>query len=102
MAYLVRRLDENTHPDNFLHDLFDLTPGSAAWDRQARAVRGRLGGAGRYASVVAADGVTDPDNPRVQRRGTGLRPVRGLPRARIGWSRHRTWHGPEARVTGGL
>ncbi len=34
MAYLVRRLDENTSPDNFLHDLFDLTPGSAAWERQ--------------------------------------------------------------------
>jgi RHH-type proline utilization regulon transcriptional repressor/proline dehydrogenase/delta 1-pyrroline-5-carboxylate dehydrogenase len=36
MAYLVRRLDENTSPDNFLHDLFDLTPGSPAWGRQER------------------------------------------------------------------
>ena len=36
MAYLVRRLDENTHPENFLHDLFDLTPGSPAWERQRR------------------------------------------------------------------
>jgi RHH-type proline utilization regulon transcriptional repressor/proline dehydrogenase/delta 1-pyrroline-5-carboxylate dehydrogenase len=34
MAYLVRRLDENTSPENFLHDLFGLTPGSAAWERQ--------------------------------------------------------------------
>ncbi len=34
MAYLVRRLDENTSPDNFLHDLFDLSPGTAAWARQ--------------------------------------------------------------------
>ncbi len=41
MAYLVRRLDENTHPDNFLHDLFDLVPGSPAWERQrARFVAG--------------------------------------------------------------
>ena len=36
MAYLVRRLDENTSPENFLHDLFDLTPGSDAWHRQER------------------------------------------------------------------
>jgi RHH-type proline utilization regulon transcriptional repressor/proline dehydrogenase/delta 1-pyrroline-5-carboxylate dehydrogenase len=35
MAYLVRRLDENTAPDNFLHDLFALTPDSEAWQRQA-------------------------------------------------------------------
>jgi RHH-type proline utilization regulon transcriptional repressor/proline dehydrogenase/delta 1-pyrroline-5-carboxylate dehydrogenase len=34
MAYLVRRLDENTSPENFLHDLFGLMPGSPAWDRQ--------------------------------------------------------------------
>jgi RHH-type proline utilization regulon transcriptional repressor/proline dehydrogenase/delta 1-pyrroline-5-carboxylate dehydrogenase len=34
MAYLVRRLDENTSPENFLHDLFGLKPGSPAWERQ--------------------------------------------------------------------
>jgi RHH-type proline utilization regulon transcriptional repressor/proline dehydrogenase/delta 1-pyrroline-5-carboxylate dehydrogenase len=34
MAYLVRRLDENTSPENFLHDLFGLVPGSPAWERQ--------------------------------------------------------------------
>lgn len=34
IAYLVRRLDENTAPANFLHDLFGLEPGSAAWDKQ--------------------------------------------------------------------
>ncbi len=34
MAYLVRRLDENTSPENFLHDLFELKPASAAWERQ--------------------------------------------------------------------
>ncbi len=31
IAYLVRRLDENTAPENFLRHLFDLQPGSAAW-----------------------------------------------------------------------
>lgn len=34
MAYLVRRLDENTAPENFLHDLFGLTPGSEKWVKQ--------------------------------------------------------------------
>ncbi len=34
IAYLVRRLDENTAPENFLHDLFGLKPGSNAWNRQ--------------------------------------------------------------------
>ncbi len=37
LAYLIRRLDENTAPQNFLHDLFALAPGSAAWEKQARA-----------------------------------------------------------------
>ncbi|MDH3599574.1 MAG: proline dehydrogenase family protein [Candidatus Tectomicrobia bacterium] len=34
IAYLVRRLDENTAPENFLHDLFGLKPDSPAWHRQ--------------------------------------------------------------------
>ena len=34
IAYLVRRLDENTSPENFLHDLFGMKPGDAAWERQ--------------------------------------------------------------------
>ena len=45
IAYLVRRLDENTAPDNFLHNLFDLQPGSAVFvaeaDRFRTAVAGR-------------------------------------------------------------
>ena len=31
IAYLVRRLDENTAPENFLRHVFDLEPGSADW-----------------------------------------------------------------------
>ena len=34
LAYLIRRLDENTTPGNFLRDLFALAPDSAAWERQ--------------------------------------------------------------------
>lgn len=34
IAYLVRRLDENTAPENFLHDLFGMEPGSPEWQKQ--------------------------------------------------------------------
>ncbi len=34
LAYLIRRLDENTAEENFLRHLFDLAPGSAAWEEQ--------------------------------------------------------------------
>ncbi|WP_192915140.1 proline dehydrogenase family protein, partial [Bacteroides caccae] len=36
IAYLVRRLDENTSEENFLHDLFGMAPGSRTWDIQKR------------------------------------------------------------------
>lgn len=36
IAYLVRRLDENTSEENFLHDLFGMTPGSSAWESQKK------------------------------------------------------------------
>lgn len=36
IAYLVRRLDENTCEENFLHDLFGMAPGSRTWDIQKR------------------------------------------------------------------
>ena len=41
IAYLTRRLDENTSPDNFLRALFTLRPGSAEWFDQ----RDRFGAA---------------------------------------------------------
>ena len=34
IAYLVRRLDENTAEENFLHDLFGLEVGGATWEKQ--------------------------------------------------------------------
>ena len=34
IAYLIRRLDENTGPDNFLRHIFTLKPGSDAWEQQ--------------------------------------------------------------------
>ncbi|HAZ66764.1 MAG TPA: proline dehydrogenase, partial [Opitutae bacterium] len=37
VAYLIRRLDENTSDGNFLRDLFALEPGTPAWTRQREA-----------------------------------------------------------------
>lgn len=34
VAYLIRRLDENTAPQNFLRHAFQLQPGTAEWDAQ--------------------------------------------------------------------
>ncbi|MDJ0753195.1 MAG: proline dehydrogenase family protein [Ardenticatenaceae bacterium] len=36
ISYLVRRLDENTAEENFLHDLFGLEVGSPAWEKQKK------------------------------------------------------------------
>jgi RHH-type proline utilization regulon transcriptional repressor/proline dehydrogenase/delta 1-pyrroline-5-carboxylate dehydrogenase len=45
LAYLARRLDENTTPEGFLRHALDLEPGSSAWEEQAErfaaAVRSR-------------------------------------------------------------
>lgn len=35
VAYLVRRLDENTAPDNFLRHTFRMTPGTQEWQNQS-------------------------------------------------------------------
>jgi RHH-type proline utilization regulon transcriptional repressor/proline dehydrogenase/delta 1-pyrroline-5-carboxylate dehydrogenase len=42
LAYLARRLDENTTPEGFLRHALDLEPGSATWEEQA----------GRFAAAV--------------------------------------------------
>lgn len=34
IAYLIRRLDENTTDGNFLRDLFEISPGNPAWNSQ--------------------------------------------------------------------
>ncbi|MEN9653948.1 MAG: putative proline dehydrogenase/delta-pyrroline-5-carboxylate dehydrogenase, partial [Chlamydiota bacterium] len=35
IAYLIRRLDENTGPENFLRHAFGLEPGTESWESQA-------------------------------------------------------------------
>ena len=42
IAYLSRRLDENSGPENFLRSLFDLTPDSPAWQRELDRFRASL------------------------------------------------------------
>ena len=34
IAYLMRRLDENTQEENFLHDIFGMRKGDASWKKQ--------------------------------------------------------------------
>ncbi|MGJ8671732.1 proline dehydrogenase family protein [Rubritalea sp.] len=36
ISYLVRRLDENTHEENFLHDIFGMKPGCPKWNKQKK------------------------------------------------------------------
>lgn len=36
VAYLIRRLDENTAPENFLHDSFSISPGTSEWNSQSQ------------------------------------------------------------------
>ena len=42
IAYLVRRLDENTTPENFLHDLFGMQVGDANWETQKQRFLGAV------------------------------------------------------------
>ena len=39
IAYLVRRLDENTSPENFLPHVFSMTPGDPEWQEQEERFR---------------------------------------------------------------
>jgi RHH-type transcriptional regulator, proline utilization regulon repressor / proline dehydrogenase / delta 1-pyrroline-5-carboxylate dehydrogenase len=36
IAYLIRRLDENTGPENFLRHAFEIEPGNAVWESQCQ------------------------------------------------------------------
>jgi RHH-type proline utilization regulon transcriptional repressor/proline dehydrogenase/delta 1-pyrroline-5-carboxylate dehydrogenase len=65
IAYLSRRLDENTQPDNFLRALFDLTPDSAEFDAQAE----------RFRRSVAARHTVVTSRRRVRSVGRRRRPT---------------------------
>lgn len=66
IAYLVRRLDENTGPENFLRHQFEMVPGSAAFvDQRDRFVR-----------AVAERHQVSVDPRRTQDRGCEVRRFR--------------------------
>jgi len=43
VAYLVRRMDENTSDDNYLRHSFNMKVGDASWARQVQAFRSAMG-----------------------------------------------------------
>ena len=80
IAYLVRRLDENTAPDNFLRHVFGLEPGSPDWVLE------------RDRFLAAFDRLDDDlsDAPR-RTQDRAVEPARGRPRPR-GAVRERAGH----------
>jgi RHH-type proline utilization regulon transcriptional repressor/proline dehydrogenase/delta 1-pyrroline-5-carboxylate dehydrogenase len=64
IAYLVRRLDENTSPENFLRHIFTLAPGSATWHDQES----------RFRDAVTARHADAPSSRRQQDRGQAPAP----------------------------
>ncbi len=74
IAYLVRRLDENTAPENFLRHLFDLDPESETWAQErerflaAMRLRTAVSSAPRRTQDRGAEasGAIDADGSRVR------------------------------------
>ena len=65
IAYLVRRLDENTHPDNFLAHVFELAGDPSVFAAEAE----------RFAAAVRARRSVDSRPRRDQSRAGGVEPV---------------------------
>jgi RHH-type proline utilization regulon transcriptional repressor/proline dehydrogenase/delta 1-pyrroline-5-carboxylate dehydrogenase len=81
VAYLSRRLDENTSPENFLRALFDLHPGDATWNEQALRFRSsvvdrvKIDTSSRRASLPATLGVGFVNEPEADFTRTAVRDV---------------------------
>jgi RHH-type proline utilization regulon transcriptional repressor/proline dehydrogenase/delta 1-pyrroline-5-carboxylate dehydrogenase len=60
LAYLVRRLDENTGEENYLRDMFAMRPGDQAWEKQRE----------RFLSACAVRDTTFSKPNRKQNRST--------------------------------
>ena len=56
LAYLARRFDENTTPENFLRAMFAHAPGSPSWAEQARRFRTAVIERARRVDRAAAPG----------------------------------------------
>jgi RHH-type proline utilization regulon transcriptional repressor/proline dehydrogenase/delta 1-pyrroline-5-carboxylate dehydrogenase len=70
IAYLVRRLDENTAPENFLRHVFDLEPGSPEW----MAERDRF-----LAAFALVPGLSDAPRRTQDRRRDAVAPAAPRP-----------------------
>jgi RHH-type proline utilization regulon transcriptional repressor/proline dehydrogenase/delta 1-pyrroline-5-carboxylate dehydrogenase len=74
IAYLARRLDENTSPENFLHALFTLTPDSAAFATERERFRRSVGASATARTTSRRDvrqlRPTGPDAPFVNEPDT--------------------------------
>lgn len=86
IAYLTRRLDENTSPDNFLRALFTLRPGTPAWIDQAA----------RFEASMAARTTASTAARRTQDRSLAAAPTAGsgfVNAADTDWTRtaNRAW-----------
>ena len=64
IAYLSRRLDENSSPENFLRALFDITPGSPEWREQAERFRASVAGRHTVTSKTRRDQDRSESHPR--------------------------------------
>ncbi len=76
VAYLFRRLEENTQPGNFLTESFSIAPGSEAFDRQADEFRAAVAarndqvtGSRRWTGTVGHP--SHPDIPKRETIGVG-------------------------------
>ena len=67
LAYLARRFDENTSPENFLRAMFSMRPGSPEFAAQAERFRGAVADRHTRADRAAAPA----DRRRDSRRGGG-------------------------------
>jgi RHH-type proline utilization regulon transcriptional repressor/proline dehydrogenase/delta 1-pyrroline-5-carboxylate dehydrogenase len=94
IAYLVRRLDENTAPENFLRHLFGLTPGSPEWHTE----RDRFLAAFEIRASLS-DRPRRTQDRRRERAAPAAAPVPALPfdnEPETDWSlpANRAWIGP--------
>jgi RHH-type proline utilization regulon transcriptional repressor/proline dehydrogenase/delta 1-pyrroline-5-carboxylate dehydrogenase len=68
IAYLVRRLDENSGEDNFLAHQFDMTLGSPAWEREASRFRQAVDDASYPGTGAIGSGDTGSGGPTRRRQ----------------------------------
>ena len=76
IAYLARRLDENTAPENFLRALFTITPGSPEFAEQAERFRRAVARSPSTSQPHDGDSPAPPHGPRRSATSpTAIRPI---------------------------